>query len=115
MALERERRSIGFEREVERRKEGLVGLGIDLGEKEKTEEVKKVAPPATKMPSVALMGVSMLGSEFFFVLLRRLGRSADSKCLVVDLDAMYSQKTLYPDITLHSFVLCSFSPRSPKN
>lgn len=70
MALERERRSIGFEKEDERRKleklgviEKLEGLGLgDVGMEEdpvaKVEVEKKVGTP-----SVALMGVSMLGSE----------------------------------------------------
>lgn len=94
MALERERRSIGFEREDERRRvaksmkwememeNGMAGLG--LGEIVGMESDSKVfensvkievsldsSPPvvvevvkkAAKAPSIALMGVSMLGSE----------------------------------------------------
>ena len=87
MALERERRSIGFEREDERRRlekraeelgEGLAGalkgLGVGFGELEavkiensRPNPVVVVQEDRTKVvaPSVALMGVSMLGSELF--------------------------------------------------
>lgn len=91
MALERERRSIGFEREDERRRvakstkremeKGMAGLGI--GEicgmendakienpvkiqvsLDPTSPVVVVVEKKPKVPSVALMGVSMLGSTF---------------------------------------------------
>ena len=87
MALEREKRSIGFEREDKRRRvekraeelgEGLAGalkgLVFAYGE-EDTGKIEKAIPTPivvvkeerTKVvaPSVALMGVSMLGSELF--------------------------------------------------
>lgn len=85
MALERERRAIGFEKEderrrVEKRAEGLgdgfagalkgLGLGFgELGMKDTIErrpvEIVKASQPPKKVvaPSVALMGVSMLGSQ----------------------------------------------------
>lgn len=99
MALERERRSIGFEREDERRRvergrkraeremgKQMEGLGFgnvegmeedkevpgdivlvveEVKEADKKEEVKVVefvVPVQKKAPSLALMGVSMLGS-----------------------------------------------------
>lgn len=84
MALERERRAQGFEREDERRRvakgekdlaQGLMGLGIAFsgetpkGVETESEEASKPAPepkveekkPAAA-PSTALMGLSMLGS-----------------------------------------------------
>lgn len=84
MALERERRAAGFEREDERRRiekraeesgeglgKALMGLGIGFG----GEAPKTVVPEVEKLeknfeekkkvvvPSTALMGLSMLGSE----------------------------------------------------
>ena len=88
MALERERRSLGFEREDERRRvvksmkrvleKGMTGLGIgEIVGMEKDSHAVKIevsldpTPPTiivmkkkvAKAPSVALMGVSMLGSR----------------------------------------------------
>lgn len=74
MGFERERRSIGFERADEEKKnvtEGMKGLGItDLTEEkvekvgEEVEEKRKEEMKEKKVPNVSLMGLSMLGSEF---------------------------------------------------
>lgn len=80
MALERERRAIGFEKEDERRREekraevqglskALVGLGIGMRGDPSEENVLEAPQPQTQemkkvlAPSTALMGLSMLGSE----------------------------------------------------
>lgn len=85
MALEREARSIGWEKEDDRKREGknrnLVGGVEGLKIVDKKEEVKEVQEKKEKVPSVALMGVSMLGN----------------------LDGMYSHKN-YHGIVLHTYV-----------
>lgn len=74
MALERERRAIGFEKEDERRRVEKLGLvekleGLGLGDVGMEEDpgVREDEPMGEKKsdvaPNVALMGVSMLGSE----------------------------------------------------
>lgn len=72
MALEREQRSIGFERaDLEKARHGLVGLGISSvrtsGQVGKPIVTAPPAAPApapatTQAPSTALMGLSMLGN-----------------------------------------------------
>ncbi|ORY69307.1 hypothetical protein BCR35DRAFT_269770, partial [Leucosporidium creatinivorum] len=57
MALERERRAVGFEREDERRRAPKVVVPEVNKVEEKVEEKKKVV-----VPSTALMGLSMLGN-----------------------------------------------------
>ncbi|KAL8279399.1 hypothetical protein RQP46_008211 [Phenoliferia psychrophenolica] len=103
MALERERRSIGFEKEDERRRierkademglaGALKGLGLGFGElkgipdekrkvekKEEVEVVRQKKKEGVVAPSVALMGVSMLGN----------------------LDGMYAHAS-YPSLKLHT-------------
>lgn len=73
MALERESRSIRFEKEDEMKRlgKGIEGLGISgvkLFDEEKVQVVEQVENGA-KIPNIALMGVSMLGSEFYDPLL----------------------------------------------
>lgn len=79
MALEREGRSIGWEREDDERRareaskamEGLGISGVETGQLEEVKEVKEVKVEKVeekdinvrpKAPSTALMGLSMLGS-----------------------------------------------------
>lgn len=105
MALERERRSIGFEIEDERRRQerrgedaaaglgkALMGLGIGFGDKSEKNEApgelqpsltitEKAPVKAVAAPSLALMGVSMLGN----------------------LDGMYAHKS-YHGLELHTCV-----------
>lgn len=91
MARERERRSIGFEQEDEKRRvrdqvlvAGVTGLGLgfEFKDVEKKKEIVRILvepvksressveseleEPVKKIPSLALMGVSMLGSEYCF-------------------------------------------------
>lgn len=120
MALERERRAIGFEKEDERRRlekraeesgeglgQALMGLGIGFGgeapkvvalEVKKVEEKKKVVAPST-----ALMGLSMLGSEL--CCLSTFAAQADSS-VIPDLDGMYAHKN-YHGLQLHTSVAAS--------
>ncbi|KAI5478834.1 hypothetical protein MNV49_004566 [Pseudohyphozyma bogoriensis] len=89
MALERERRSVGFEMEDERRRlekqaKGAAGLGIMVGgvplvAPEMKAVVRKPVVAEKKVPSTALMGLSMLGN----------------------LDAMYAHKS-YTNLSLHT-------------
>lgn len=78
MGLEREKRSIGFEREDERRAQEKVRVKSEkkLGSSDRSSGAEKDSKAQSdskgeptvkkeKIPSVALMGVSMLGSKSF--------------------------------------------------